>query len=192
MLANQLQQLLIALLKQLKIVVVCREIVCAKINAYHFGLITAEVPLLTKETCFLAQFQIEGISSILILYRHARAGRTSLNIAIITISSYTATGHNPMLGIQVACCYRCIAVIMVFCGIIKMLFFLQSLVTISTGYRVSYKFYFARRECRSLNKTATFIKHKSPELRIFLVTLNNIHQFYQMTSFGQCCSKRNH
>ena len=47
--AHQLQQFLVALLEQIHIVVVCRKVVGAQVDADHIGLVTAEVPFLAEE-----------------------------------------------------------------------------------------------------------------------------------------------
>ena len=74
MLAHQFQQLLVALLQLLGVIVVGGEVVGTQIDAYYIRLITAEVPFLVKEAVFIAQLQIVGIASIFILNGHAGTG----------------------------------------------------------------------------------------------------------------------
>ena len=72
--AHLLQQLLIALLEQLQVVIVGGEVVGAEIDADDIGLVTAEIPPLAEEGGLLAEIGVPGIARVFILHRHTGTG----------------------------------------------------------------------------------------------------------------------
>ena len=131
---------MVVLLQEFLVVIGCREVVGAQVDADHVGLVAAEVPLFTQERRLLAKVWIPGIARVFVLCRHIRLGITRLGTVVVAIGSDTTAGNYPMLSLQVSGSNRGVGIVVVLCCIVETLFLFKALVTIAAGDGIADEF----------------------------------------------------